>query len=149
LHRAPPHTARLAFESPPAAHTLEDGIMALDNRARLIALALALCCSVAAAAQTADVKVVGVWKGTMETQMGPAENVITIESAAPLAGTVTVAEYDCKIEKGKLDGEKISFEITIQYGTVAYAGTVSGDEMRLNVTGTTGSKMTLVAKRQK
>ena len=48
-----------------------------------------------------------------------------------------------------MEDDKISFEINIQYGTVSFAGTVSGDEMKLNVTGTTGSKMTLIAKRQK
>jgi hypothetical protein len=125
------------------------GVMTLDHRVRLTVLALALCCSVAAVAQAPAVNVVGVWKGTMDTQMGPVENTITIESAAPLAGTVKVAEYDSKIEKGTFEGGKISFEITIQYGTVAYAGTVSGDEMKLNVIGTSGNKMTLVAKRQK
>jgi hypothetical protein len=123
--------------------------MALEHRIRVVVLALALCCSIAAVAQKADVNVVGAWKGTMETQMGPVENTITIASAAPLAGAIKVGEYDSKIEKGTLDGEKISFEITIQYGTIAYEGIVSGDEMKLNVTGTTGTKMTLVAKRQK
>jgi hypothetical protein len=123
--------------------------MTLKSRSRVMAWALVLCCGVAAAAQTAEVKVVGVWKGSMETQMGPVENTITIESAAPLAGTIKVAEYEGKIEKGTLDGEKISFQLTVQYGTVSYEGVVKGDEMRLNVTGTTGNKMTLVAKREK
>jgi hypothetical protein len=74
---------------------------------------------------------------------------ITIEAAAPLAGNVKIAEYEGRIENGKLDGDKISFEIRIAPGTITYAGTVSGDEMNLNVVGTTGNKMTLVAKRQK
>jgi hypothetical protein len=54
-----------------------------------------------------------------------------------------------KIEKGKLDGDTTSFEINIERGKISYEGTVAGDEMKLNVTGTTGSRMTLVAKRQK
>jgi hypothetical protein len=74
---------------------------------------------------------------------------VTIEGAAPLVGKVKIAEYEGKIEKGKLDGDKISFEINIAPGTITYEGTVSGDEMNLNVTGTTGNKMTLLAKRQK
>jgi hypothetical protein len=53
------------------------------------------------------------------------------------------------IEKGKVDGEKITFEVSIEPGTIAYAGTVKGDEMTFEVTGTRGDKMTLVAKRQK
>ena len=43
----------------------------------------------------------------------------------------------------------MSFEVTIEPGTIAYAGTVKGDEMTLEVTGTRGDKMSLVAKRQK
>jgi hypothetical protein len=91
----------------------------------------------------------GVWKGTMETQMGPVENTITIEPGPALAGKVHLATYEGRIEKGTLEGEAISFEITIEPGTIAYAGTVKGDEMTLEVTGTRGDKMALVVKRQK
>jgi hypothetical protein len=66
-----------------------------------------------------------------------------------LAGKVQVATYEGHIEKGKVDGEKISFEVSIEPGTIAYAGTVKGDEMTLEVTGTRGDKMSLVATRQK
>jgi hypothetical protein len=98
----------------------------------------------------AKADVAGTWKGTMETQTGPTETTITIQAGAPLAGNVKFDNgFEGKIEKAKLEGDKISFEINIQYGTVSFAGTVSGDEMKLNVTGTTGNKMTLIAKRQK
>ena len=100
-----------------------------------------------AGARAADLA--GVWKGTMETQMGAVENTITIEPGPALAGKVQLATYEGRIEKGKLDGDSIAFEITIEPGTIAYAGTVKGDEMRLEVTGTRGDKMALVAKRQK
>jgi hypothetical protein len=93
--------------------------------------------------------VAGTWKGTMETQMGPVEATITIQAGEALAGTVKMAEFEGKMEKAKLEGDKISFEINIQFGTISYDGTVSGDEMKLDVTGTTGNKMTLIAKRQK
>jgi hypothetical protein len=99
--------------------------------------------------RAADVNVVGVWKGSMDTQMGAIENAITIQTAAPLAGTVKVGDYQAKMENASLDGEKIAFQITIEPGTVTYAGNVSGDEMKLTVTGTTGNIMSLVAKRQK
>jgi hypothetical protein len=39
--------------------------------------------------------------------------------------------------------------VTIDAGTITYEGVVTGDEMKLTVTGTTGNKMTLIAKRQK
>jgi len=99
--------------------------------------------------RAADVSAVGVWKGSMETQMGTVANTITIRSAAPLAGTVNVGDYQGKIEKASLDGDKIAFAVTIDPGTLSYQGVVSGDEMKLTVTGTTGNTMALVAKRQK
>jgi hypothetical protein len=124
--------------------------MALGLRRRLPALAVAVFCSLGAlAAHAADAGVAGVWKGTMDTQLGPVATAITIEAAAPLAGNDKIAEYEGRNENGKLDGDKSSFEIRIAPGTITYAGTVSRDEMNLNVGGTTGNKMTLVAKRQK
>jgi len=42
-----------------------------------------------------------------------------------------------------------AFEINNERRTISYEGTVAGDEMKLNVIGTTGNEMTLVAKRQK
>ena len=116
---------------------------------RAVALAVVLCGAIAALAHAADVNVVGVWKGSMDTQMGAVENTITIDAATPLAGTVKVGDYQGKLEKGKVDGEKISFLITIDPGTITYEGTVTGDEMKLTVTGTTGNKMNFIAKRQK
>ena len=106
-------------------------------------------CLLGATPRAADVSAVGVWKGSMETQTGTVENTITIQSAAPLAGTVNVGDYQGKIEKASLAGDKIAFTVTIEPGTLSYEGIVSGDEMKLTVTGTTGNIMTLVAKRQK
>lgn len=94
-------------------------------------------------------EVAGTWKGSMETQMGDTEVIITIEPGAALAGKVQAGQYEAPIENGKLAGDKISFEINIDPGKVTYEGTVSGDEMKLNVTGTQGNKYTLVCKRQK
>jgi hypothetical protein len=122
--------------------------MTFGNRLRVVTLAV-FCSVFAAGLQAADVNVVGVWKGTMDSQMGAVDNTITIDTASPLAGKVAVGEYQGRIEKGTLDGEKIAFQITIEHGSIAYEGTVTGDEMKLTVTGTTGNKMALVAKRQK
>ena len=114
-----------------------------------MALALALLCSLSAVAPAAASDLIGTWKGTMDTQMGPVETTIVVQAGPALAGSVKVSEYEGKIEKGKIDGAKISFEINIERGTISYEGTVAGDEMKLNVIGTTGNEMTLVAKRLK
>ena len=91
----------------------------------------------------------GTWKGSMETQMGAMGVIITIKPGATLAGTVQAGEYDGPIENAKVAGDKISFETTIGPGKLTFDGTVAGDELKLNVTGTQGDKYTLVCKRQK
>jgi hypothetical protein len=112
-----------------------------------------MCIAVAIAAMTTltliAADLAGTWKGTMETQIGPMDTIITIQAGTELAGNVKIGEAEGKIEKARLEGDKISFIINVQQGTVAFDGTVSGDEMKFNVTGTTGNKMTLVARRQK
>ena len=118
-------------------------------RSYLIAGLVAIVSTVTPMAHAAAADLAGVWKGTMETQIGPAETTITIEAGSALAGKVQVMTYEGRIEKGTVDGEKISFEVSIEPGTIAYAGTVKGDEMTLEVTGTRGDKMSLVARRQK
>jgi hypothetical protein len=81
--------------------------------------------------------------------LGPTDVAITIEPGAAFAGRVKAGEYEAPIQEGRLDGEKISFEINIDPGKVTYEGTVAGDEMKLTVTGTQGNKYSLVARRQK
>ena len=114
----------------------------------VVALALALLSSPLAVATVAASDLAGAWKGTMDTQMGPVETTILVEAGPALAGSVKVAEYEGKMEKAKFDGDKISFEVAIERGTISYEGTVAGDEMKLDVTGTTGNQMTLVARQQ-
>ena len=91
----------------------------------------------------------GTWKGSMETQMGKTDVTITLTPGPALAGKVNIAEYEAPIEKAKLDGGKLAFEINIEHGKVAFDGTVGGDEMKYTVTGTQGDKYSLVCKRQK
>ena len=91
----------------------------------------------------------GTWKGSMETQMGATEVTITIQPGAALAGKVKAGDYEAPLEKGKLEGNKISFEMNIDHGKIAYEGTVTGDEMKLTVTGVQGDKYALLCKRQK
>jgi hypothetical protein len=85
----------------------------------------------------------------METQAGATDVTITIKPGATLAGKVSAGGYEGVIENGKLDGDKISFVVNIDPGTVAYEGSVGGDEMKLNVTGTQGNRYTLICKLQK
>jgi hypothetical protein len=87
-------------------------------------------------------------ESSMDTQVGATDVTITIQSGASLAGNVEAGDYEAPIQKGKLDGDKMSFEINIDPGKVTYEGTVAGEEMKLNVTGTQGTEYTLTCKRQ-
>jgi hypothetical protein len=66
-----------------------------------------------------------------------------------LAGKVKLGDYEGAIEKGKLAGDKISFETTVEPGKVSFDGTVAADQMELNVVGTQGDQYKLICVRQK
>jgi len=89
----------------------------------------------------------GTWKGSMNTQGGEVAVTITIQPGATLTGKVQAGEYEAPIENAEVSGDKISFEMKIGPGTVRYEGTVAGDEIRFDVTGTQGDKYKLVCKR--
>ena len=91
----------------------------------------------------------GAWKGSMETQVGKTDVTITLTPGAALGGKVSIGEYEAPIEKAKLDGAGLAFEINIEHGKVAFEGKVEGDEMKFTVTGTQGDKYSLICKRQK
>lgn len=91
----------------------------------------------------------GTWKASMETQMGKTDVALTLTPGTPLAGKVNIADYVAPLENAKLDGDKLTFEINLEHGKVAFDGTVAGDEIKFTVTGTQGDKYSLVCKRQK
>jgi hypothetical protein len=63
----------------------EETSMSAMLRAYVIAGLFALVSTVAPIAHAAAADLAGVWKGTMETQIGPAETTITIEAGSALA----------------------------------------------------------------
>jgi hypothetical protein len=115
-------------------------------RRTLLVLFVLLLTAVAALA----VDVTGTWKGSMDTPNGALEVSLNLKADGnALTGAVTVMGSETKIEKGKLDGDKISFEVNPEnFGTVAYAGTVNGDSMNLKVK-VMDNEMPLVLKRAK
>jgi hypothetical protein len=91
----------------------------------------------------------GTWKGTAETPMGPMETTIVLQAeGTTLNGSVKTEMFESKIEKGVINGDKVSFVINMDFGTLTYEGTVAGDELKLNVTGPDGTPSPLNCKRQ-
>jgi hypothetical protein len=95
---------------------------------RLLFLMLVL----AMAAFAADVT--GTWKGSMETPMGTMENTFVLKAdGANLSGVIQSQMGELKIEKGKVDGDKITFSASLDMGTLNYSGVVKGDEIKLTI----------------
>jgi hypothetical protein len=96
------------------------------------------------------VDISGVWKGTVETAMGPLENTITLQvDGDKLTGSVKTDFFDTKIEKAAIKGDKVSFIVSMEYGTLTYEGTLAGEELKFTVIGPDGSPGELKTKRQK
>ncbi len=107
----------------------------------LILVSISLC-------HAADVS--GTWKGIIDSPMGPLANTITLQvEGKTVNGYVKADMFEGKIEKGVIDGEKISFIINMEYGMLEYEGTIAGDEMKLSVTGPDGNPLQLKATKQK
>lgn len=92
----------------------------------------------------------GTWKGTMDTPVGPMENTITLQANGEnLAGSVKTDMFEAKLENASLKGDKVSFIITMDFGTLTYEGILVGDQLKFKVIGPDGSPTELNCKRQK
>ncbi len=114
----------------------------------VVAVAVSLAFSLVAA-DPAVANLAGVWKGSMQTQIGTAQVTITFQPGATIAGTVQAGEYKGRIDKATLDGDSIYFEVSFAPGTMVYEGKVAGDQISFTVTGTQGDKYALTSRRQK
>jgi len=99
---------------------------------------IAIIAMVIFSAEAADIA--GMWKGSIRDH---------IPAWTSVRRQVKAGEYEAPIENAKLEGDKIQLEINIQPGKVTCVGRAAGDEMKLNLTGTQGSKHSLVCKGQK
>ena len=97
---------------------------------RLIFLLAVLALAVFAA------DVTGTWKGSIETPGGTFDNTFILKAdGAKLTGTLQGGPGgELKIEEGKIDGDKVSFAVNMDFGKLSYTGTVSGDDLKLKVT---------------
>lgn len=94
--------------------------------------ALLLLLLIAVAAFAADVS--GTWSGVLATEVGNFNIVANLKlDGNAVSGTVGSESGELKIEKGSIDGDKISFEVNGEYGPMIYSGTFAGDEMKLNL----------------
>jgi hypothetical protein len=99
---------------------------------RLLAVAVLF----ASAAFAADVD--GKWTGTMSTPNGDVPvNFTFMSDGAKLDGSTTGPAGEIKIADGKVDGNNISFSITLNFQdmpfTMNYKGVVAKDEIKFTI----------------
>jgi hypothetical protein len=89
--------------------------------------------------------VTGTWKGEANPNgKGGPPNFTFKQAGSALTGTTSMRGTDVEIANGKIDGDKISFEVTRDMGdkgkfTSKYSGTVSGTTMKLTVESARGT----------
>ena len=119
----------------------------------LLSLFVMLAITFAAApARAADVD--GKWAGSVETPMGAFPVAFTFKAdGATLTGSQTGMDgAEMPIKNGKIDGDKISFVVTLDFGGMMfdlnYTGVVKPDELALTID-VMGMPMSLTVKRAK
>lgn len=80
--------------------------------------------------------VTGKWKAEFTTPDGTARvSMFTFKvDGGKLSGTVAGGQDETPIQNGKISGDDISFTAERPFGTFAYAGKISGNEIQLKVT---------------
>ena len=100
----------------------------------VIALALLLA---AVPARAADVD--GKWSGSLDTPMGAVQVGFTFKAeGTTLTGTTTGPDgTELAIKNGKIDGDKVAFLISVDFGGMAldlnYSGVVKADTIELTL----------------
>jgi hypothetical protein len=97
--------------------------------------------------------VTGTWKGTADTPNGPIERtfVFKVEGTTLTGETTSQIMGKSVINDGKIDGENISFSITVKFQDnemkLNYKGKVSGDRIRFTVEAPNGMTLEYDAKK--
>ena len=87
-------------------------------------------------ASSAAADVSGKWKAEFTTPDGTQRtNTFTLKAdGAKLTGTVAGTQDETPIQNGKINGDDISFTAERPFGSFAYAGKVTGNEIKFKVT---------------
>ncbi|HET8549997.1 MAG TPA: hypothetical protein VFL57_18430 [Bryobacteraceae bacterium] len=116
---------------------------------KLLVLFFTLCSVIALAADVS-----GTWKGTAETQFGTIERtfVFKVDGTKLTGETTSQMMGKSTITDGKVEGDDISFNITVRFQDnemkLNYKGKVSGDTIKFHVEGPAGGPtIDYVAKR--
>jgi hypothetical protein len=107
--------------------------MKMNMRAVLLGVLAMLFVSMPVAAATVD----GKWAGSLETPMGtiPVSYEFKADGAVLMGTTGTPDGGTVAIKNGKVDGDKISFTVDLDFGgmafTLSYTGVVAADNIKI------------------
>ncbi len=102
---------------------------------KILFLCFAAFLLTAAFLSAADVS--GTWTGQMPTRDGDTRDVTfkLKQDGTALTGTMSAFDNDIAIQEGKVDGDKVSFSVTLEFNgnsfKILFTGTVKGGEMQL------------------
>jgi len=117
----------------------------------LLVFAMLVVMLAALPARAADVD--GKWKGSLDTPMGAVDVNFTFKADGPtLNGTMSGPDGgDVAIKNGKIDGDKISFVVSLDFGGMAfdlnYTGVVKPTEVAMKID-VMGMEMAFTVKKQ-
>jgi hypothetical protein len=103
-------------------------------------LALVMTIGMAASAFAADVT--GKWVGSVETPNGPIELTYDLKAdGETLSGTVASAMGSLPLNKGKIAGNVLTYEVAIENAVITHQATVNdaGTEIAIKATGEWGT----------
>jgi hypothetical protein len=112
--------------------------MKMKTRASLLGI-LAILGMLFVAAPASAATVDGKWTGMIDTPMGTLPVGFTFKAdGADLAGSSTGPDgSETAIKNGKVDGDKISFSVDVDFGGMAfslsYTGVVSADQIKITL----------------
>ena len=114
---------------------------------RRVVLAVVMTIGMAASAFAADVT--GKWVGNVETPNGPIE--LTYEFKAEgeaLTGTVASAMGSLPLNKGKIAGKVLTYEVALEGAVITHQATINeaGTEIAVKATGEWGTSEYVVKK---
>ena len=110
----------------------------MKTRASLLGI-LVILGTLLVAAPASAAPVDGKWTGMLDTPMGPVNVSFTFKAdGAALAGSTTGPDgAETPIKNGKVEGEKISFTVDLDFGgmplSLSYTGVVSADQIKLTL----------------
>jgi hypothetical protein len=116
---------------------------------RRVLLTLALVMTIGMAAMAVAADVTGKWVGNVETPNGPLELTYELKAEGEvLSGTVASAMGSLPLTKGKVAGDVLTYEVTIEGATIVHEARVNaaGDEITVKATGEWGTSEYVVKK---